>query len=175
MNRQYFTSPVAWACWLVLALLAAWLSLVPASVAADADGQTQQNLKLAERIDKLERAVLVDPFHPNTTVLARLDSLERSVREIVQGDPVAGRADARALDDLRKSLERVERDRAEMDKRLVTVERTQERHQNQIDQQQQRGGGDEAGRQVREIRNDLEQMSRSLDDLRDRLTRLERK
>ena len=132
---------------------------VPITMADDAGGARDD--KLAERVTQLERRVLEDPYRPKETILARLESLEETVRRMAKADEATSKLDTRASDQQRKEQERHTKEHETLDRRLKDVEKGR--------------GGTTDPADIRELRKEADALRRSVDDLKVRVGRLESK
>ena len=128
----------------------------PVGALADDDRAT----KLDERVQTLERAVLRDPFKPQNTVLARLEFLERQFIERDKSADKSAASDQRTLEEMRKVIEKNQRVTDELARSVKSLEQ---------------GGGGAARNELQQLRRDVERSARSLNDLTERVRRLEAK
>lgn len=126
-------------------------------------GQDNAQLSsLDERVTKLEKVVIRDVFHPDDTALARLKAIEDRLDVHDKAGGVAAKADAKDEDQVRLSLDTLNEDVKSVDQRLKRMEgalRRTEPAANAAD--------------LREIKNSLTQITRSLSDLQERVRKLE--
>ncbi len=113
---------------------------------------------IEQRVEKLEKLVIRDPFRPRENVLDRLAAVEQHIETMTTENQTAAREDRRSDDELDRTLKLMERYHKETDSRLDKLER------------QPAGGGD-----LREIQRSLDAMERALSSLKDRVSRLENK
>jgi len=126
-------------------------------------GQDNAQLSsLDERITKLERAVIRDVYHPDDTALARLKKIEDRLDAHDKAGGAAAKADVKDEDHVRLSLDALNQDMKAIDQRLKRMEDASRRTEPAA------SAGD-----LREIKNSLTQLTRSLGDLQDRVRKLE--
>lgn len=113
--------------------------------------------RLTERLEILEKSVLRDPYKPQETVLARLDRLELEYKRHTGQD---ARADERILSSLEKAVEANRRQGEELARRLKAMEG--ERNAESI-----------SPREVQALRREIDRAAHALEDLDDRVQRLE--
>lgn len=132
-------------------------------MAAEEDAGTKME-KLAQRLAALEKVVLDDPFRPKNTVLARLDAIEERLGKLDKQGVAEAKEDSRTLDAMRDGMKETTRSIEHLERRLKAVE-------------QDKKGGADAGlaADVRELKRDVDQIERTLDDLKNRVSKLESK
>lgn len=121
------------------------------------EGREEVPPRLAERLEMLEKSVLRDPYKPQETVLARLDRLEVEVQRHTGKD---ARADARVISNLEKAVEASRRQGEDLARRLKAIEAD-------------RGAESITPREVQALRREIDRASDALEDLADRVQRLE--
>lgn len=147
-----------WISWFVVV---GFCLAVFGSAGSKADEKDDRLARLAERVEAIEKLVIKDPFHPDNTVLARLETVEQKAREFDKTAGKDAKADDRALDEVRKSVKDSQRDMEQFERRMKTVE------------QEKRGGGDAAD--VKELKRDIDRLQTAVEALKDRVSKLESK
>ncbi len=143
--------------WTIAILVALKLGGEPARAGEKEDRITT----LTERVELLEKLIIKDSFHPDKTVLARLESVEENVKGLTKSGVVDGKADDKAQNDLQRSLKETQRNIEQIERRLKAAE------------QDKPAGGDTAD--LRELRRDLKNVQSTVDALGDRVRKLEAK
>lgn len=138
------------------AMISAAVCLPCVSMAAD----EPTNAELNERLTKLEKLVINDPFHPRENLLDRVDKVEKRVDEIVKADKDDARVQDRSDDDLDRTLKAMEKGLKDVAGRLDKLER-------------QPAAGESAD--VKQLKRDIDSLERILSDLKNRVSRLESK
>ena len=139
----------------VLLLVAVVASLNRLAVAQPHDGDEMK--KLNERVEALETAVIKNPAHPQKTVLVRLESLEEHFQEV-------RKADLKETESVRRILTQLQKDSLDLDKRLKGAEEVLGN----------RPAGDYPA-DLRDVKKVVDQLDRTVDDLKERVKRLEAK
>lgn len=150
--------------WIFIAVFMAVLfasTARPKSVLGATDGDDLK--KLQDRVDVLDKTVLSDPYHPTQTVLSRLDVAEKSIKELAKHDNESAKVEVKDDESLRKTIAELQKDSEEINKRLKAAE----------DQLRRGAAGDT--NDVRDLKHSVDQLDRSLDDLKERVKRLEAK
>jgi len=110
----------------LLAGIVAWRPGTLERARADdpADDLAAQVRKLAQRIAALEKTVARNPYHPQDTVLARLDTLEEQIKTMQQEQRRAGDSGdlARELKNLKSDLDRQNRTLDDLKTRVTKLE-----------------------------------------------------
>ncbi len=155
------TSPISHIVFALL--LAAILTVLSVTAPAPPHGGQENDVArrvqaLTERVTALEKLVVRDPFRPDSTLLARVEAIEKQLKADDRTRQAAAKADEQSLRQLNDTLTRLTRQAQEQDKRLKTIE------------QERRSTG---GNELRQLQRDLDQMKRTIDDLRMRVSRLE--
>ena len=119
--------------------------------------------KLQDRVDVLEKTVLTDPYHPTQTVLSRLDVAEKVIKELQKHDNDSSKVEVKDDESMRKSLAELQKDSDDLNRRLKAAE----------DQLRRSGVGD--ANDLRDLKRTIDQLDRSVNDLRERVKRLEAK
>ena len=146
--------------WILVCLFMALLLTSMARPTAVLGANDGDNLKkLQDRVDVLEKVVLTDPYHPTQTVLSRLDVAEKTIKELQKHDNDSAKVEVK--DD--ESLTELQKDSDDLNRRLKAAE----------DQLRRSGAGDE--NDLRDLKRTVDQLDRSVDDLKERVKRLEAK
>jgi len=138
-----------------------WFSWIPQPLRAADDDQATKIDKLTERVTTLEKAVLDDPLHPKSTVLARLDAIEERLKKVNK----LGEADAKTV---AHALDAVKDDQKEIVKMIERMER-------RLKEVEQDKGADGAAGDVKELKRSLDHVQKAVDDLKGRVGKLEDK
>lgn len=133
----------------------------PTAVLGANDGDDLK--KLQDRVDILEQTVLADPFHPTQTVLSRLDAAEKAIKELQKHDNDSANVAGKDDESMRKSLTELQKDNDDLTRRLKAAE----------DQLHRSGVGD--ANDLRDLKRTVDQLDRTVDDLKERVKRLEAK
>jgi hypothetical protein len=149
---------------IVLVLFVTLLLASPATPTAMPGADDADALKkLQDRVDVLEKTVVADPLHPSQTVLARLESAEKAIKELQKQDTTTAKAEGKDDESMRKSLSELQKDSEDVDRRLKSAE----------DQLRRTAAADT--NEVRELKRSVDQLDRTIDTLQDRVRRLEAK
>ena len=128
-------------------------------------GQENTQLEALEsRVVALEKSVIKDPFHPDDTVLSRLRILEDRLNAADKIGGQAAKTESREDDQVKRSLDALMRETRELDQRMRRAEDAARRPENP-----------QSTTELRDLRSSLSQLTRTLDDLQERVRRLEAK
>ena len=133
----------------------------PNSVLGATDGDDGK--KLQDRVDILEKTVLSDPYHPTQTVLSRLTAAEKAIKELQKHDNDSAKVEVKDDESMQKSMAELQKDSDELNRRLKAAE----------DQLRRSAAGD--SNDLRDLKRTIDQLDRSVDDLKERVKRLEAK
>lgn len=133
----------------------------PATVRSVGDDDVLKELQ--DRVDVLEKTVLADPLHPTRTLLSRLDAAEESVDQLQKHDNDTARVLGKDDETLHKALSELQKVSDELNRRLKVAE----------DHLRRSGAGGAVD--LRELKRTLEEVDHSVDDLKERVKRLEAK
>ena len=150
-----------------LTLLAFWafvgMDVRGVQAAESSDPHTTELLKeLTDRVTILEKAVLDDPYQPKSTVLARLDAIERRLEGLDKSDNADAKGDDQAFANLRKELDQQQEEDEAIQKRIAALEQTQK-------------SGGTSDRDMRDVERSIDQLRKSVDELAKRVKSLEAK
>lgn len=136
-----------------LVLVAGTASPVPLRAGDDAQAE------LTERVEKLERLVQRNPYQPRETVLARLDAVEVQLKTLADESSKSTRQQARDDTQLDRTLQAMQRDLRDLDRRLKSLETAQRRATSDQD--------------LRTLKTQLQALDRAVNDLKTRVSKLE--
>jgi chromosome segregation ATPase len=110
----------------------------------------------------LEKTVLTDNLRPKATVLARLDAIEQRLKDRDKADEKEAKSDEGALGDLRKAVDKGQKQNEDLLRRMKALEEKQ-------------GGGEAKADDVQALRRDVDRTTKVLDELKERIRKLETK